>query len=68
LETSIDDTISFESMRILIDSVGMQKIEGYLILHLGDAGYRVEIKEASCSSQINPQFIIPDGSSLNHGG
>ena len=63
LETSIDDTISFESMRILIDSDRMQTIEGHLLLHLGDAGYRVEVKEASCSFQINPQFIVPANSS-----
>ena len=63
LETSIEDTISFESMSILIDNVRMQTIEGHLLLHLGDVGYRVQVKEASCSFQINPQFIVPAGSS-----
>ena len=63
LETPIEDTISFKSMRILINSGSTQKIEGHLILHLADAGYRVEIKEASCFIQVNPQFIVPNGSS-----
>ena len=63
LETPIEDTISFESMRILIDSDRLQTIEGHLLLHLGDAGYRIKVKEASYSFQINPQFIVPDNSS-----
>ena len=59
LETSIKDTLSFESMKILIDTDRFHGIEGQVVLHIGDAGFMIMIKEASCTFQINPQFVIP---------
>ena len=59
LETLIEDTLSFESMKILIDNDRFHDIEGHFILHTGDVGFRVMIKEASCIFQINPQFVVP---------
>jgi len=63
LETPIEDTISFESMKILVESNSFQEVMGHLILQIGDAGYRIMVKEASCSFVINPQFIAPESSS-----
>jgi len=62
LETPIEDTISFESMKMLIDCVRFHHIEGDIILHLDDAGFRVMVKEASCTFQINPKFVVPANS------
>jgi len=59
LETLIEDTLSFESMKILIDNDRFHDIEGHFILHTGDVGFRVMTKEASCIFQINPQFVVP---------
>jgi len=59
LETPIEDTISFESMKILINCVRFHHIEGDISLHLGDAGFRVMVKEASRTFQINPKFVVP---------
>ena len=58
LETPIEDIISFESMKILIDGDRFHNIEGHFILHIGDVGFRVVIKEASCKFQINVQFVV----------
>ena len=63
METPIEDTLSFESMKILIESKCLQEVEGHIILQIGDVGYRIFIKEASCSFNINPQFIVSGGSS-----
>ena len=63
LETPIEDTISFESMKILIESNNFQQVMGHILLQIGDAGYRIMVKEASCSFNINPQFIVPAKSS-----
>ena len=63
LETPIEDTVSFESMKILVESNSFQEVMGHLILQIGDAGYRIMVKEASCSFVINPQFIAPESSS-----
>jgi len=63
LETSIDDTVSFDSMKILIESKSFQDVVGHIILQIGDAGHRILVKEASCSININPLFIAPERSS-----
>ena len=63
LETPIEDTICFESMRILIESNRLHEVGGHIILHIGNVGYRIMVKEASCSFVINPQFITSAGSS-----
>jgi len=58
LETPIEDTISFELMKILIICVKFQHIEGDIVLHIGDAGFRVMVKESSYTFQINPKFMV----------
>ena len=63
METPIEDTICFESMRIFIESNRLHEVGGHIILHIGNAGYRIIVKEASCSFVINPQFITSVGSS-----
>ena len=60
VETPIDDTIYFDSMKILIESKSFQNVMGHIILQIGDAGYRVMVKEANCSININPVFIAPN--------
>ena len=60
LETTIDDTICFSSMRILIKSKCFQEVVGHIILQIGDASYRIMVKEASCSINLNPVFITSD--------
>jgi len=57
LETPIEDTICFGSMKILIESKTFQNVVGHIILQIGDAGYRITVKEANCSFNINPIFI-----------
>ena len=64
METSIDDTASFDSMKILIESKSFQDVVGHIILQIGDAGYRILVKEASCSININPLFIALERSVL----
>ena len=59
LETPIDETVCFDSMRILIESKSFQEVVGHIILQIGDAGFRIMVKEASCSFNINPMFIAP---------
>ena len=59
LETPIEDTISFESMKILVESNSFQEVMGHIILQIGDAGYRIMVKEANCSFVIKPQFVAP---------
>ena len=50
-------------MKILIESRCFQEVRGHIILQIGDAGYRIMIKEASCSFNINSHFIVLGGSS-----
>jgi len=47
LETSIDDTVCFDSMKILIESKSFQDVVGHIVLQIVDAGYRIMVKEAS---------------------
>jgi len=63
LETPIEDTIPFESTKILIDSDKFHDIVGRFILHIGDVGYRILVKEASYTFEINPRCIVPTRSS-----
>ena len=63
LETPIEDTVSFESLKLLIDTDRFHDIDGQVVLHIGDAGFLVIIKEASCTFQINPQFVVPANNS-----
>ena len=63
LETPIEDTVSFESMKFLIDADRFHSIDGQVVLQIRDAGFLFMIKEASCTFQINPQFVIPANSS-----
>ena len=60
LETPIEDTVSFDSMRILIETASFQEVGGHIILQIRDADYRIWVKEASCSININPMFIAPE--------
>jgi len=46
-------------MKILIDTDRFHGIEGQVVMHIEDAGFMVMIKEASCTFQINPQFVSP---------
>jgi len=62
LGNPVEDTISFESMKILVESNSFQDVMGHIILQIGDAEYRIMVKEA-CSFNINPQFIAPASSS-----
>ena len=62
LESPIDDTVSFDSMRILIETGSLRDAGGHVILQIGDAGYRIRVKEASFSFNINPMFIAPESS------
>ena len=62
LESPIDDTVSFDSMRILIETGSLRDARGHVILQIGDAGYRIRVKEASFSFNINPMFIAPESS------
>ena len=55
----IEGTSSFESMKILVESNSFQEVMGHIIMQIGDAGYRIMVKEANCSFIINPQFIVP---------
>lgn len=48
METPIEETFSFESMRILIDTDILHSIEDGLILSIEDVGYKIMIKEVSC--------------------
>ena len=64
LETPIEDTVYFESTKILIESNRFYEVGGHIILHIGDAGYRIMVKELTvCSFVINPQFVVPARSS-----
>ena len=63
LETPIEDVISFESMKILVEGNCFQEVKGHFILQIGDAGYKIMVKEANCSFSINPQFLVPASSS-----
>ena len=47
LETSIDDTVCFDSMKILIESKSFQDVVGHIVLQIVDVGYRIMVKEAS---------------------
>ena len=38
LETPIEEIISFESMKILVESNSFQEVKGHIILQIGDAG------------------------------
>ena len=62
LETSIEDTIYFDSMKILIVSKSFQNVMGHIVLQIGDAGYNITVREAHCSININPVFTIPNES------
>lgn len=62
METPIEETFSFESMRILIDTDRLHSIEDELILSIEDVGYKIMIKEASCV--IAPQIKISTSSSM----
>ena len=68
LETPIEDTICFGSMKILIESKTFQNVIGQIILHIGVAGYRITVKEANYSFNINPVFIAPYESTANGTG
>ena len=46
-----------------LDSDRFHDIFRGFTLHIGDAGYRNLVKEASFTLQINPQFVVPTGSS-----
>ena len=62
LETSMEDTISF--LNKWRSSFTMEDfIDGHFIMHIGDVGYRILIKDASCTFHINPQFLVPARSS-----
>jgi len=50
-------------MKILIGNKSFQDV-GHIILQIGDAGYRIMVKETSCSFNINPLFIAPERSSV----
>ena len=65
LETLIDETVCFDSLRILIECKSFQEVMGNIILQIGDAGYRIMVKEASCSINLNPMFIAPESGFLN---
>jgi len=54
-------------MKILIESNCFQDVVGHIILQIGDAGYNILVKEASCSFNINPLFIAPEESSAVKG-
>jgi len=63
LETPIEDTVSFKSLKLLIDTDRFHGIDGQVVLHIGDTSFFIIIKEASCTFQINPQFVVPASNS-----
>jgi len=46
LETPVEDAISFESMKILIDTDRFHGIEGQVVMHTVDAGFLVMIQRS----------------------
>lgn len=63
LERAIDKTESFESMRILIDTGIFKTINGDFVLHMGNSGYRITVKEVGSAllqiHQAQPSSACP---------
>jgi len=67
LGKSIARTDSFNSMKVLIDTGVFKSIEGDVLLTIGDAGYRVQVKEVGTVVQVCQSPFRPTETSDSNG-